>query len=251
MDPTKLNASELQWQIYGFHAHEHWADNQWCTFPKSTVATLVGRFSSSGKAFRWTGATDTRRAHHSCSIRWILLWRWTSIGRMGILCAERRWWHWQEIFFECQDLVWWDHFSRWPFGLEQWIQRQLTWQPKIMLGSTMRVDGRLDANTAFRVEALGCLIIPIIICLAKEFIQQTQSLRVRHTCDNQGLVDQLSQMYKQERYHTIPDTADNDLAIPTAHWVKKNNSRLIWQQGHAEWREQDATKWTNDEWANG
>ena len=54
-----------------------------------------------------------------------------------------------------------------------------------------------------------------------------------------------------ERYHTIPDTADNDLTIPTAHWAKKNDSRLIWQQGHAEQREQDPTKWTNDEWANG
>ena len=30
---------------------------------------------------------------------------------------------------------------------------QLTWRPKIMLGSTMRVDGRLDASTAFRAEA--------------------------------------------------------------------------------------------------
>ena len=85
-----------------------------------------------------------------------------------------------------------------------------------MLGSTMRVDGRLDANTAFRAEALGCLIIPIIICLVKEFIQQTQRIRVRHACDNQGLVDQLSWIYKQEHYHTISDTADNDLMIPTA-----------------------------------
>ena len=115
----------------------------------------------------------------------------------------------------------------------------------------MRVDGSLDANTAFRAEALGCLIIPIIICLAKEFIQQTQSLQVRHTCDNQGLVDQLHWLYKQERYHTIPDTADNAFTIPTAHWAKKNNSRLIWQQGHADRREQDPTKWTNDMWANG
>ena len=73
----------------------------------------------------------------------------------------------------------------------------------IMLGSTMRVDGRLDANTAFRAEALGCLIIPIIICLAKEFIQQTQRIRVRHTCDNQGLVDQLSRFYKQEHNQII------------------------------------------------
>ena len=108
-----------------------------------------------------------------------------------------------------------------------------------------------DSSPAFRAEALGCLIIPIIICLAKDFIQQTQHIRVRHTCDNQGLVDQLSQFYKQERYHTIPDTADNDLTIPTAHWVKKNDSSLIWQQGHAEQREQDPTKWTNDKWANG
>ena len=58
-------------------------------------------------------------------------------------------------------------------------------------------------------------------------------------------------MYKQERYHTIPDTADNDLTIPTAHWAKKNESRLIWQQGHAERREKDPNKLTNDEWANG
>ena len=43
--------------------------------------------------------------------------------------------------------------------------------PTIMLGGTMRVDGRLDANTAFRAEALGCLIISIIFCVAKEFIQ--------------------------------------------------------------------------------
>ena len=75
--------------------------------------------------------------------------------------------------------------------------------------------------------ALGCLIIPIIICLAKEFIQQTQRLRVWHTCDNHGLVDQLSQLYKQERYRTIPDTVDNDFTIPTAHWAKKNDSQLI------------------------
>ena len=105
-----------------------------------------------------------------------------------------------------------------------------------MLGSNMRVDGRLDANTAFRTEALGCLIIPIIICLAKEFIQQNQRIGVRHTCDNQGLVDQLRRFYKQERYHTIPDTADNDLTIPRAHWARKNDSSLICQQGHVERR---------------
>ena len=115
----------------------------------------------------------------------------------------------------------------------------------------MRVDGRLDANTAFRAEALGCLMIPIIICLAKEFIQQTQGLQVRHRCDNQGLVDQLCLLYKQERFHIIPDTADNDFTIPTAHWAKKNDSQLIWQQGRAERREKDPNKWTNDEWANG
>ena len=115
----------------------------------------------------------------------------------------------------------------------------------------MRVDGRLDANTAFRAEALGCLIIPIIICLAKEFIHQTQRLQVWHTCDNQGLVDQLCWLYKQERYHTIPDTADNNFTIPTAHWAEKNDSRLIWQLGHAERQEKDPNKWTNDKCANG
>ena len=49
---------------------------------------------------------------------------------------------------------------------------QLTKRRKILMGSTMHVDGRLDANTAFRAEALGCLIIPIIICLTHEFIHQ-------------------------------------------------------------------------------
>ena len=58
-------------------------------------------------------------------------------------------------------------------------------------------------------------------------------------------------MYKQEQFHTIPDTADNDFTIPTAHWTKKNDSRLIWQQGHAERREKDPNKRTNDEWAKG
>ena len=128
---------------------------------------------------------------------------------------------------------------------------QPTRRPTIMLGSTMQVDGRLDANTAFRTEALGCLIIHISICLAKEFIPKNQSFRVQHTCDNQGLVDQLNRFYKQERYHTIPDTADNDLTIPTAHWAKKNDSRLIWQQGHIERRGKDPNNWTNNEWANG
>ena len=113
----------------------------------------------------------------------------------------------------------------------------------------MYVDGRLDANTAFRAESLGCLIILIIVCLAKEFIHQTIRLQVRHTCDNQGLADQLSQFYKQERYHTIPNTADNDFTIPMAHWAKKNDSRLIWKQWHVERREKDPTKWTKDEWA--
>ena len=51
--------------------------------------------------------------------------------------------------------------------------------------------------------------------------------------------------------HTIPDTADNDLAVPTAHWAKKNDIRLIWQQGHAERWEKDRNRWTNNEWANG
>ena len=87
--------------------------------------------------------------------------------------------------------------------------------------------------------------------VTSEFIHQHQRLRVRHTCDNQGFVDQLRWMYKQERYHTIPDMADNDLIVQTAHWAKKNNSRLIWQQGHIERRETDPTKWTNNEWANG
>ena len=73
---------------------------------------------------------------------------------------------------------------------------------------------------------------------------------MQHTCDNQGLVDKLRWLYKQEQYHTIPDTADNDFTLPTAHWAKKNNSRLIWQQGHAERREKDPNKWTNDKWAN-
>ena len=41
------------------------------------------------------------------------------------------------------------------------------------------------------------------------------------------------------------------MTVPTAHWAKKNDSRLIWQQGHAERREKDPNKWTNDEWPNG
>ena len=77
------------------------------------------------------------------------------------------------------------------------------------------------------------------VTLPKEFIQQNQRIGVRHTCNNQGLVDQLHRFYKQEHYHTIPDTADNDLTIPTAHWARKNDSGLIWQQGHAERREKD------------
>ena len=112
--------------------------------------------------------------------------------------------------------------------------RQVTKRRKILMGSTMRMDGRLDANTAFRAKAMGCLVIPIIVCLANEFIHQHQRLRVRHTCDNQGLVDQLRWVYKQERYHTIPDAVDNDLIVPSTHWAKKNDSRLIWQQRHAE-----------------
>ena len=47
---------------------------------------------------------------------------------------------------------------------------RLTKRRKILMGSTIQVDGRVDANTAFRAEALGCLIIPIIICLANEFV---------------------------------------------------------------------------------
>ena len=38
--------------------------------------------------------------------------------------------------------------------------------------------------------------------------------------------------------------------MPTAHWAKKNDIRLIWQQGHTERRGKDPNKWTNDEWAN-
>ena len=128
---------------------------------------------------------------------------------------------------------------------------QQTRRPTIMLGGTIRVDGRSDENTAFRAEALGCLIIPLIVCLEKEFINHHQRIGVRHTCDNQGLVDQLCRFYTHERYHTFPDTADNDLTLPAAHWARKNNSRLVWQQGHAERREPDPSKWTNDEWANG
>ena len=50
--------------------------------------------------------------------------------------------------------------------------------------------------------------------------------------------------------HTIPDTADNDFTMSTAHWAKKNDSQLIWQQEHAERRKKDPNKWTNDEWGN-
>ena len=64
--------------------------------------------------------------------------------------------------------------------------RQLTKQRKILMGSTMLADGRLDANTAFRAEALGCLNTPIIVCLANGFIHQHRRLRVRRTCENQG-----------------------------------------------------------------
>ena len=58
-------------------------------------------------------------------------------------------------------------------------------------------------------------------------------------------------MYKQEKFHTIPGTADNDITIPTAHLAKKNDSGMIWQQGHAERREKDPNMWTNDKWSNG
>ena len=109
---------------------------------------------------------------------------------------------------------------------------QHTRQPIIMLGGTMRVDGRLDKNTAFRAETLVCLIIPLIICLAKEFINHHQRIDVRQKCDNQGLVDQLRRFCKHERYHIYPDTADNDLTLPAAHWARKNDSSLLWQQGH-------------------
>ena len=91
----------------------------------------------------------------------------------------------------------------------------------------MRVDGRSDENMAFRAEALGCLIIPLIVCLAKEFINHHQRIGARQTCDNQGLVNQLCRFYTHERYHTFPDTADNDLTLPAAHWARKNNSRLV------------------------
>ena len=72
-------------------------------------------------------------------------------------------------------------------------------RPTIMLGGTMRVDGRSDENTAFRAEAPRCLIIPIIIYMAKKIIQQDQRISVWHTCDNQGLVDQISRFYKHTR----------------------------------------------------
>ena len=119
---------------------------------------------------------------------------------------------------------------------------QLTMRLKILFGSTIWADRRPDANTAVRAEALGCLVIPIIICLANEFVHQTRRLRVRHTCDNQGLVDQQCWLYKQERFHTIPDTADNDITIPTVHWAKTNDSRMIQQQGYAERQEKDPNK---------
>ena len=78
----------------------------------------------------------------------------------------------------------------------------------LLLGGTMQVDGRSDENMAFRAEALGCLSIPLIVCLAKEFINHHQRIGVHHRCDNQGLVDQLCQFYKHEHYHTFPDTAE-------------------------------------------
>ena len=83
--------------------------------------------------------------------------------------------------------------DNWQSDEKFWLEALCMWN----------VDGTLNA---FRAEALGCLIIPIIICLAKEFIQQTRRLRVRHTCDNQGLVDQLCWLYKQEQYHTQNQT---------------------------------------------
>ena len=43
-----------------------------------------------------------------------------------------------------------------------------------------------------------------------DYLHDTPQLQVRHMCDNQGLVDQLSWLYNQERFHTIPDTADSD-----------------------------------------
>ena len=64
----------------------------------------------------------------------------------------------------------------WTMSNEINDEGQSTRRQMFLLGSTMCVDGRLDANTAFRVEALGCLIIPIIICLTNEFIHQNQRL---------------------------------------------------------------------------
>ena len=43
---------------------------------------------------------------------------------------------------------------------------QLTRGRFFFTGSTICVDGILDENTTFRAEALGCLIIPSIICMA-------------------------------------------------------------------------------------
>ena len=53
----------------------------------------------------------------------------------------------------------------WAMSNDVSEEGQLTKRRNILMGSTIRVDRRLDANTAFRAEALGCLIIPIIVCL--------------------------------------------------------------------------------------
>ena len=58
----------------------------------------------------------------------------------------------------------------WTMSDEIDDEGQSTRRQKNLIGSTMRVDGRLDANAAFRAEALGCIIILIVICLAKECI---------------------------------------------------------------------------------
>ena len=143
MDQTKSNASKLKWQIYGFHAREHWADNRWLTFLKSTVATLVGRFSSTGRAFRWTCATGTRWAHHSCSIRWIILGGWTSIGRTGVLCAKRR-----------------------SFDV------RIISSVKILLGWTILIGSRLDSNRAYRGEAVRVFTVTIVLHFLRLYLEQ-------------------------------------------------------------------------------
>ena len=120
---------------------------------------------------------------------------------------------------------------------------------KILMASTILVDGRFAENDSYRAEALGLLTVLLMAYYLHLYTNQQQRLSIKIISDNIGLVKCIKRYAAVDRTHVTPDIKDADIILPILYYTTKMDVQITWQRGHAENRK-EREKWTHQEHAN-